>query len=87
MDDRSPQAQRLQKKHNIETLAVEAGEQRAKLDDELAANTQWIIDLMPQAMEAGIPFDTFAKLVGVSRQTLYRWREVAARLRAEADEK
>jgi hypothetical protein len=74
------QAARINKRHGIETLAVEAGEKRAKLDDELAVNTQWIIDLMPKALEAGIPLDTFAKLVGVSRQTLYRWREVVRRL-------
>jgi hypothetical protein len=77
-----PQAARLHKRHGIETLAVEAGEERAKLDDQFAVNTQWIMDLMPKAHEAGIPLDTFAKLVGVSRQTLYRWREVASRLQS-----
>jgi len=30
---------------------------------------------MQDAVAAGIPIDTYAKLVGVSRQTLYRWRE------------
>jgi hypothetical protein len=33
----------------------------------------------------GIPFDTYAKLVGVSRQTLYRWRDMKARLQATAE--
>jgi hypothetical protein len=83
MDDLSPKAQLLQRRHSIETLAVEAGEERAKLDDKLVVNTQWIIDLMPQAMEAGIPLDTFAKLVGISRQTLYRWREAVSRAGAD----
>jgi transcriptional regulator GlxA family with amidase domain len=75
MDELSPQAQRLQRKQNRETLAIQAGEERARIEGELTENTQWIIDLMPKALEAGIPLDTYAKLVGVSRQTLYRWRE------------
>jgi hypothetical protein len=79
----NPTVERLQRKQNYETLAAEAGEERAKLEDKLTVNTQWIIDLMPKAQEAGIPFDTFAKLVGVSRQTLYRWREVALRIGAK----
>ena len=79
----NPTRERLQEKQNYEALAAEAGEQRSKLEDELAINTQWIIDMIPKAAEAGIPFDTFAKLVGVSRQTLYRWREVVAKLRAD----
>lgn len=78
-------ADRLAKRHGIEKHAADAGAERAKLDDGLAANTQWIIDLMPSAMEAGVPLDTYAKLVGVSRQTLYRWQEVARRLRDVAD--
>jgi hypothetical protein len=36
----------------------------AQLEDQLTVNTQHIIDLMPKAAQAGIPFDTFAKLVG-----------------------
>jgi DNA invertase Pin-like site-specific DNA recombinase len=87
MNNQDPIAERkaakLAKRHGIETLAQKAGAERAKLDDELAANTQWIIDLMPDAIEAGIPFDTYAKLVGVSRQTLYRWKGVVRRLNAE----
>jgi DNA-binding XRE family transcriptional regulator len=35
---------------------------------------------MRDAAEVGIPFDTYAKLVGVSRQTLYRWRDAVSRL-------
>jgi hypothetical protein len=75
MNDLSPQAQRLQRKQNCETFAIQAGEERAALERKLTENTQWITDLMPKALEAGIPLDTYAKLVGVSRQTLYRWRE------------
>ena len=71
----SPQTQRLREKHNYETLAAELGDQRAKVEDDLITNTRAITDLMPKALEAGIPLDTFAQLVRVSRQTLYRWRE------------
>ncbi len=71
----NPTQERLQKKQNCETLAAEAGVQRADLEAKLIANTQWVIDMIPKAAEAGIPFDTFAGLVGVSRQTLYRWRD------------
>jgi hypothetical protein len=78
MDDLSSQAQRLQKKQQHELAAIQAGEERAAIESKLTENTQWIIDLMPKALEAGIPLDTYAKLVGVSRQTLYRWRDFAA---------
>jgi DNA-binding transcriptional regulator YiaG len=74
-DDLSPQAKRLRKKQTIETLAVEVGDERAKLEDELLVNRQSIMDRMKEAREVGIPFDAFAKLVRVSRQTLYRWED------------
>jgi hypothetical protein len=71
---------RLVKRQGIERIALEEGEKRARYEDELAATTQCIIELMPDALEAGIPLDTYAKLVGVSRQTLYRWRDAVSRL-------
>jgi transposase-like protein len=32
---------------------------------------------MPKTAAIGIPFDTLANLLGLSRQTLYRWRDTA----------
>ncbi len=83
MNDPSPTAERLHKRQGIERLIVEEGERRARLEDELLVNQQSIMDRLKEALAVGIPFDTVAKLVGVSRQTLYRWQEVARRLHAE----
>ena len=74
-----PTQQRRQEKLEIrqgyEREAAETGVKRARLEDDLAATTQWIVEFMPTALQAGIPLDTYAKFVGVSRQTLYRWQE------------
>jgi transposase-like protein len=44
--------------------------------NDMAASRQFIVEeLMPKAAEAGIPLDALAKLLGISRQTLYRWRD------------
>jgi transposase-like protein len=40
----------------------------------LVTSPQNIVDVVPEALQAGIPFDGIAKLIGVPRQTLYRWR-------------
>ncbi|HTA12166.1 MAG TPA: hypothetical protein VK765_02005 [Solirubrobacteraceae bacterium] len=54
------------------------------LERELTNNTGEIIDRMRDAAAVGIPIDTFAQLVGVSRQKLYRWRD-SVRVKAEAE--
>lgn len=56
-------------------VADRLGRERPKLEAKMAENTQEIIDRLPEAQEAGVPLDTFAKLVGVSRPTLYKWKE------------
>jgi hypothetical protein len=71
----------MQARRAIEDRAVQLGNERHDLDNGLAANTQAIIDLLRDADGAGVPLDHLAKLVGVSRQTLHRWREIAARLK------
>ncbi|HXM87033.1 MAG TPA: helix-turn-helix domain-containing protein [Solirubrobacteraceae bacterium] len=63
----------------IEDRAIQLGTERHDLDSRLAANTQGIIDLLHDAQGAGVPYEQLAALVGVSRQTLFRWRETAAR--------
>jgi len=68
-------AEKLAKRHGIEEMAMAEGERRARAAQELASTTQTIVQLMPMAVAADIPIETFAKLVGVSRQTLYRWKD------------
>jgi DNA invertase Pin-like site-specific DNA recombinase len=82
-DDLSPKAAWLHKRQGVERLLVKDGEQRIKLESELIANQQSIVDRLKEAHEVGIPFDGAAKLVGVSRQTLYRWQELARRQASE----
>jgi transcriptional regulator GlxA family with amidase domain len=71
----------IQARREVEDRAIKLGEERLDLENREAANIEAVIDLIPEATDAGIPFDHLAKLVGVSRQTLYRWQEVARRLR------
>jgi hypothetical protein len=85
MDDPSPKAEAIQKRQNIETIIVREGEQRSRLEADLIVNQQSIVDRLQEALGVGIPFDTVAKLAGVSRQTLYRWQEVRRRGTAEGD--
>jgi DNA-binding transcriptional regulator YiaG len=70
----------IQARRAVEDRAVQLAEQRHKIDDQVAENTQAIIDLLPEAAKVGITLDQLAEVIGVSRQTLHRWREVAARL-------
>jgi hypothetical protein len=71
----------IQARRAVEDRAIQLGGERRDLDNRVAANTQAIIDLLPNAVDAGVPFDHVATLVGITRQTLYRWQEVARRLR------
>jgi hypothetical protein len=71
----------MQARRAVEDRAVQLGAERRGLDDQAAANTQAIIDLLPQAETAGVPLEHLAGLLTVSRQTLYRWRDTVARLR------
>ena len=67
--------ERLERRHGLERLALETGEKHAQLLDDVASSRQFIVEeLIPKAAEAGIPFDALAKLLGTSRQTLYRWQ-------------
>lgn len=67
----------LEWRHGLEQLAIETGAKHAEHVNDVAASRQFIVEeLMPKAAEAGIPFDTLANLLGLSRQTLYRWRDI-----------
>lgn len=70
----------LQARRAVEDELVRLGSERNRLESELASNIEAIVAAIPKAIETGIPFDGVARLVGVSRQTLYRWQEVARRL-------
>jgi hypothetical protein len=70
----------LQIRRAVENELLRLGSERNRLESELAANIEAIVAAIPKAIEASIPFDGIAKLVGVSRQTLYRWQEVTRRL-------
>jgi DNA invertase Pin-like site-specific DNA recombinase len=74
--------QQIQAQRAIEDQAIKLGDERGDLEDRLAANTTSIVNLLREQEGSGIPFDRLASLVGVSRQTLYRWQEVARRLTA-----
>lgn len=74
----------IQARRAVEDRALQLADERRGLDSQITANTQAIIGLIPEAAKAGIPFEQLAGLIGVSRQTLYRWREIAGRLEMAA---
>jgi hypothetical protein len=75
--------QDLQATRAVEDRLVSLGAERSQLEAKLGENLEAIVDEIPTATDAGIPFDRIAHLVGVSRQTLYRWRDVLAKLRGD----
>jgi DNA invertase Pin-like site-specific DNA recombinase len=74
------QAHRLRRRAGIEDIVRDLGEQRSRLTDDLASVEQTMREIVLDALEAGVPLDTYAKLVGVSRPTVYRWRDDALKL-------
>jgi hypothetical protein len=74
--------QDLQGRRAVEDRIIKLGERRRQLQGKIDKNTQNIVDVVPEALQAGIPFDGIAKLIGVPRQTLYRWRDAAVYLRS-----
>jgi hypothetical protein len=70
----------IQLQRAIEDRAIALGVERARLEELLANNTGAVGSLVREWEKAGspIPFERLASLVGVSRQTLYRWREPPA---------
>jgi hypothetical protein len=74
-DDTPDLPPEIQARRFVEDQALDYGGKRIKLAAELAANTNLIRRLLPDAIAAGIPVERYAQMVGVSRQTLYRWRD------------
>jgi hypothetical protein len=64
----------IQARRSVEDRALKLGAERAELDAQMALNTLAIKALMGEAEAAQLPLEGFAKMVGVSRQTLYHWR-------------
>ena len=65
----------IDRRRATEDRALELGAERAELRRRLRENTTAITALCGTAVELGITVQHFARLVGVRRQSLYRWRE------------
>jgi hypothetical protein len=73
----------IEQRRAVEDEAIRLGEERRELDNRLAVNTRTVVELLPKAAKAGVPLDQVAAMVGITRQTLYRWQGTARRLRPE----
>jgi hypothetical protein len=76
----------LQARRTVEDELARLGADRKRLEAEEERNIEAIVAALPEAIDTGIPFEGIANLVGVSRQTLYRWQAVAQQLRRDAEE-
>lgn len=65
-------------RRELEDRILQLGARRRELQDETRTIVKEMVDLIPEAQRAGVSFDGIAKLIGVPRQTLYRWQEVAS---------
>jgi len=77
----------MQARRDFEDRALQLGADRAKLEGQLGSNLEQIVDLLDEAPKVGVPVDHYAKMIGVRRQQLYRWRDSIALLRRDAAEK
>lgn len=74
-----PNRPELTQRRDVEDRALKLGAERAQKHGELRENTAAITSLLDDAVALGIAVEQFARLVGVRRQSLYRWREAARR--------
>jgi hypothetical protein len=79
----NPMPAELQDRRAIEDQAIKLAEERNRLTWEMAANTWAIIELLRDPRHSMMPLDHLANLLGVSRQSLYRWREIGQKIPAE----
>lgn len=70
----------LEAQRGIEDRAIALGTERQKLEDEMARNTWAIIELLRDPAHTRVPLDFLASLLTVSRQSLYRWRDIAQKI-------
>jgi hypothetical protein len=73
----------LQARRAVEDEAIRLGRQRHEALAQTAANTCSIIELLRKPEHALIPLDHLAQLLGVSRPSIYRWRERAQEIPAD----
>jgi hypothetical protein len=73
----------LQARRSIEDRAVQLGTERAAIAQRNAENTWAIIELLRDPQHALVPLDHLASMLGVSRQSLYRWREIGQKIPAD----
>lgn len=76
----------IKAQRDFEDEALRLGAERDTLEAQLGTNLERIVDLLDQAPEHGVSVERYAKLVGVRRQQLYRWRASLALLRRTATE-
>jgi hypothetical protein len=67
----------MQARRVVEDEAVRIGRDRAKLANRTRENTWAIIELLRKPEHTLIPLEHLADLLGVSRPSIYRWRERA----------
>jgi hypothetical protein len=73
----------IDQRREIEDRALNLRAERAELHGALRENTAAITSLLAEAGELGIAVEQFARLVGIRRQSLYRWRDIARRTAKE----
>jgi DNA invertase Pin-like site-specific DNA recombinase len=66
----------IQRRRELEDRAITLGAERLDLERKRDGNLGAIVGLLHDA-EGILPLEEIAKLVGVSRQTLYRWQDTA----------
>jgi hypothetical protein len=76
MADTPHDLEAIQAQRALEDRALALGFERRGLENGLLDNLLAVRELLHDAEGLGVPLDRIAKLVGVSRQTLYRWRDV-----------
>ena len=66
------------RRRELEDRAITLGTERRTLESKRTGNLAAIVGLVHDA-EGILPLEDIAQLVGVSRQTLYRWRDDASK--------
>lgn len=72
----------VQARRAVEDRAIKLGNERNRLEDRLAKIIEDAVELMSDAERDGVSIERLAELIGISRPTLYRWRDSVAILRA-----
>jgi hypothetical protein len=73
----------IDRRRDVEDRALKLRDERAEMHGQIRENTAAMTALLEEAVSLGIAVDQFARLVGVRRQSLYRWRAVARRAETE----